>query len=58
VYCYVNWCKQNQKRVKLMLTAFDKHNRLMAEAQDGHGTQFTRRSIVLIHHLLSQTKGH
>jgi len=38
-----------------MLTAFDKHNRLMAEAQDGHGTQFTRRSIVLIHHLLSQT---
>ena len=32
--------EQNRRRLKLMLAAFDKHNRLMAEAQDNHGTAF------------------
>jgi len=30
-------CEQNQKRLKLMLAAFEKHNMLMAEAQDNCG---------------------
>ena len=31
-------CDQNQKRMRLMLAALNKHNMLMAEAQDNHGT--------------------
>jgi len=37
----VDSCEQNQKRLKLLLTAFNKHNKLMMEAQDGQGTEFT-----------------
>jgi len=33
--------EQNQKRLKLMLAAFEKHDRLMAEAKENHGTSFT-----------------
>jgi len=39
---------QNQKRLKLMLAAFEEHNRLMAEAQDGQGTQFLHTVLLLL----------
>jgi hypothetical protein len=39
-------CLQNQQRLKLLLAAFEKHNRLMAEAVDGNGMDLVVNAIL------------
>lgn len=43
---YVKNCLQNQQRLKLLLAAFEKHNRLMAEAVDGNGMDLVVNAIL------------
>ena len=43
---YVYSREQSQKRLKLMLVAFEMHNRLMAEAQDNHGRFLFHATVI------------